>query len=473
VDDRVDHLMSARPEALDVAPAENLSARPKRATSRIAAVLRGGLLGASLGTLALNGAQTLFGSLSTVTLTNVLGPSGFGAYSFAFTWATLLTLPSLLGMTPLVVRYVAAYQEHGAWTRLRGIVRRTNQVVGATSIAVGAIAAAIGTVVLRTGLLTPFLVAMLLVPVISLITMRQAVMAGLGRVVLGRAPDTVAAPGILLALLLGAAAVTGGHYSASAAVTLQVVATVLALCIGVRLLRRALPREVRAVTPAYETREWVQGGLALLLASIAIALQGQVGTLVLGAVKGSTPTGVFAASLRVSTFASFVFAAVNYPLMPTLARLYARGASSEVERVSVRTARMVMVVSVPLLVLAAVFAPTVLGILGGGFRAGATTLRILLIGEIARQITGYGGTVLLMTNRERVYARISIASAALNVGLAVVLVPALGVRGAAIAAVIAVVVQNLTTLFATWRVTGIWTAAVPRPRRHAAGRSRF
>ena len=436
---------------------------------RLATVLRGGLLGATLGTVVVNGAQTALGALATVTLTNVLGPGGYGAYAFAFTWATLLTIPSVLGMTPLIVRHVATYSERSAWGHLRGIVRRSNQVVGVSSVVVAASAAAIAWVAIPSGsdLRTPFLIAMLLVPLVSLITIRQAAMIGLGQPVRGRLPDTVVAPGILLTLLLGAVVVTGGRYSAAAAVVLQVGAAILALWIGARMLRGAIPREARVAAPDYETAIWVRGGLALLLASIAVALQGQVGTIALGALKGSSAAGVFAASVRLAAFASFLFLATSYPIMPVLARQYVKGELADVERLATRAARGVTLVSAPLLCVVVALAPSFLGLLGAGFASGATTLRILVVGEVVRQVTGFGGTVLLMSGRERKFARVAIVGTALNVALVVALVPSLGVRGAALATAAAVVFQNLAMLFVAWRETGVWTAALPLPGRMA------
>jgi O-antigen/teichoic acid export membrane protein len=458
--------MSSAGRSGSVPPVDTALLHPAPRRGRLATTLRAGVVGATIGTLVLNGSQTVFGSLATVTLTNVLGPRGFGAYSFAFTWATLLTIPSVLGMTPLVVRYVATYRERSAWGHVRGIVRRTNQVVGLSSIVVASIAAAIGWLALSgSDLLAPFLAGMLLVPLISLITMRQAVMSGLGQVVFGRLPDTVVGPGVMLALLLGFAALTGGHYSAAAAMGMQVAAVALAFWLGTWMLRRVLPAQTRVAEPAYETRAWVRGGLALLLASVAVALSLQVGTLVVGIIKGSAATGVFAASIRVATFASFLYVATSYPLMPAMARLHAQGASADLEQLAVRAARAVTLVSLPLLALVLVGAPTVLGILGAGFGTGVTALRILLVGEIVRQITGFHGTVLLMTGHERAFAWVTVTSTLVNLTLCVALVPGLGVNGAAIGTTTAVVIQSLGLLLVTRRQTGIWTAAIPLPGR--------
>jgi Na+-driven multidrug efflux pump len=48
----------------------------------------------------------------------------------------------------------------------------------------------------------------------------------------------------------------------------------------------------------------------------------------------------------------------------------------------------------------------------------------------------------------------------------------LGVEGAALATMSAVVLQNVAMLVAAWRRTGVWTAALPLPRRLRPGAAR-
>ena len=67
----------------------------------------------------------------------------------------------------------------------------------------------------------------LLIVLTALVVIRQSAMQGLGRVVLGRVPETLVAPGLFL-LLATAVGLVREDFSASWAVTLLVLATVVA-----------------------------------------------------------------------------------------------------------------------------------------------------------------------------------------------------------------------------------------------------
>lgn len=428
------------------------------------------MMGATLGTVALNVAMTVLGFLGTIALTHTLGAAGYGAYAFTFAWATVLTVPAALGLSPLVVRTVAAYRERGAWGAMRGILRRTSQVVALSSALVATVAVGAGWLLIDrdSDLLAPFVVGMALVPLLSLVTLRQAGMQGIGRVVIGRVPETLVAPGLFLAFLLIAGATTGGRYSATAAVALQVAATTIAFVLGAWLLRRALPAPARTATPDYEHRAWLGSGLTLLGMSVVLALNAQLGTILVGAFDGSAEAGVFTAASRVSMLVGFLFLAATYPLMPTVARLHAAGRGDELQRLLSRAVRTVALASLPIAALLVVFAPRLLDVFGEGFDTGATSLRILVAGELVKLVAGFGGLALIMTVYERAFTKAVCAGATLNLLLGVALIPGSGSEGAAIAAAVSAVVMSVALVVAARRRLGIWSPAIGLPRSRGA-----
>lgn len=434
--------------------------------ARMLAAVRQGVVGATLGTVALNLTVTGLGFLATVVLTRVLGAGGYGAYAFAFAWATLLTVPAVLGLSPLLVRNIAAYREHSEWGPLRGLLQRSNQLVAVMSGLVVVVAAGLGWLLIDrdSELLAPFLIGLLLVPLLSLVTLRQAAMQGLDRVVAGRLPETVVAPGLFLLLLVGLAATTGGSYSATAAMALQLGATTIALGLGAWLLRRALPAGARTTAPSYEYRSWLRSGRALLIVSVVLALNGQLGIILVGAFAGSTEAGTFAAASRVAMFVSFLYLAATYPLMPAVGRLFAAGRTAELQRALTRTAQVVLLASLPIAALFVAFAPQVLGIFGHDFDAAAGSLRILVAGELAKVMTGFAGLALIMTAYERQFGLCAAAGTGLNLLIGLLLVPILGAEGAAIATSVGVAVTNAAFVVAVRRRMGLWSMALPLSR---------
>jgi O-antigen/teichoic acid export membrane protein len=433
-------------------------------TARLAILPRisGSLVADTLGTLVLNVTAVALNFVVVLLLTHVLGSTAYGAYASAFAWAGILSVVAVLGLTPLVVRHVAAYSASGSWALIRGLLHWTNRAIAGASVATICGAAVAGWFIYhgRPALFHSFLVALALIPLIALTSLRQAAMQGLGRVVLGRLPETVLTPAIFIGAVAGADALT--HVTAASALVFQVGAALVGFALGAWFLRRTLPARVRTAARESASDSWRRSALALVFLNVVMAANAQVGTIMLGVLSGGRDAGVFNVAFRVTIFISFVLLAASYPLSPTVARLHAAGERAQIQRTVVRAARLVLLVSIPVALVLVVFAPEVLSVFGRDFSEGATAVRILAVGDLVNVVTGYGGLVLVMSGRESDLARSMALGAVLNVGLAAVLIPPFGVDGAAVATAASLAVSNLAMTWLSWRQLGIWAAVVGR-----------
>jgi len=239
------------------------------------------VLGQGAGNAVLNGTALVLNFCMTLILSRLLGAQGFGAYAFALSLVLLVSVFATLGVTPLVVREITTYRLSESWGAVRGMVRRANELVLLTSVTVCAVAA---TVFVVTGwprgqLHAPALYALPLIPMIAVTSVRQGVMQGFGRVVLGRSPETVIMPAAALvaAGVLGIA--LGDRFSASWAVAASDAAGLLAVVVGIVFLRRVLPAQVRVEPPVYETPRWVRAAVPLVMLSLVSTASGQLPTL--------------------------------------------------------------------------------------------------------------------------------------------------------------------------------------------------
>lgn len=419
------------------------------------------------GTLALNVTTVAMNFVVAVLLSHLLGAEGYGAYAFAIAWVAVLSVPATLGLSPLVIRVVSASVARERWGLLRGVLRWSNAVVAVASVVVTSLAAAVGWAIERgkPELLEPYLLGLLLVPLLAFTTMRQSAMQGLGRVVSGRAPEALVTPFLFVALVVLARVVLGDRLTATWAVGLNVAAGLAALACGMVLLRRSLPAGVGAQRPEYETRGWLASALPLLLLSGATALQPQIGTIMTGALGDTGEAGVYNVAQRVALLAVFFHSAAAYPLMPMTSRLYAEGDVRRIEAVLARAARVVALASLPLVLGLLVLSRPVLGLFGSGFGDGATALDILLVGMFVRLLTGFPGLALVMTRHERALTLTALAGTVLTVALSLALVPRWGAEGAAFALVAGMGAADLALVVLASRLLHVYVGAVPLPRR--------
>lgn len=424
--------------------------------------LQGRVVRDAAGTLILNTGTVILNFAIVLALSRALGATGYGAYAFALAWASVLSVASMLGLNSVVVRNVAAYHATSAWGLMRGLVIWSQRSVAAASCTIAALAVLVGWLVGvgESDFSRAYAIALVLVPLISLTAMRQAAMQGLGRVVLGRTPETTISPLLFLVFLGLAAILLDERISPSWAVSLNVAATFTAFSLGGYLLVRSLPIQVRQAEPVYEGRLWARSALPLLASTGIMALSPQIGTILLGAMEDAAAAGIFNVSLRIAMFTSFLSLAGTYALAPVAARLYATGEVRRLESVLRLASRAVLIVSVLLAIGLLVFARQALEIFGSEFSGGSTALRILVLGELGRVATSYSGLALVMTGNERAATKAITTGVALTAVLTATLIPLWDVDGAAAGLAIGGIVSGVIATVLLWRRLHIFVAGI-------------
>ena len=148
-------------------------------------------------------------------------------------------------------------------------------------------------------------------------------------------------------------------------------------------------------------------------------------------------------AMRLAKSRVFYYMATASVVAPRLASLHAVANVNEMERLSRNSASAMTLLSLPIL-LAVVLAPHwILGLAGPDFEAGAGALVILTFGQFVIVATGPSGFLLSMTGRQSILRNVNVLGALLNLILNAVLIPLLGVIGAATATATSLALINL------------------------------
>ncbi len=414
--------------------------------SRLYDAVKGKTARGALGTFALKVGGTGLGFASSILLTNLLGATSFGAYALAFAWVNLLTIPAVLGLGELLVREVSVYKTKNAWGHLKGILRWAN---GAALLASLLIALTATLVVWNArGLSTSSLaliIAFSSLPLAALTLVRQAALRGLNRVVAGQVPEMLVRPVLLIVFVVGAylsGSEFNAEFNAAWAVGMSVAATGVSFLVGAWLLRRALAREVVQAIPQYQMGTWLRSALPFLLIGGVLIINARTDIIMLGFLGTQTEVGIYRIVAQGAALIAFVLAAVNAALSPVIAKLYAQGERERLEATIRRTTRIIFLCSLPLALGLIVFGGPFLRIFGPEFPAGHAALTVLSVGFLIDAAAGSVGQMLNMTGHERDSAKAIGASAVLNVALNLLLIPRLGMVGAATATATSMAVYN-------------------------------
>lgn len=425
---------------------------------------------AAVGTLSLRLMAMGVSLLTSLLFARCLGVSGYGTYTYALTWAGLLTVPATLGLDRLLVRNMAVYRARSAWGLMHGLWRWANQLMLLTASGLAVLAAAGSWAFAShfdTQALATFRIALLLVPLTVMLRLSHTILRGLHHIVAGQLPEMVIQPFLLLALGGSAFLLSRTGLSAPLAVGLNVVATSIACGVGMRQLQKILPSAVHEATPEYDSRVWLRSALPLLFAAAMSLLMTRIDVVMLGAVRGVEAVGLYSVASRGAECVAFLLGVTNMTLGPTIARLYAQGERERLQQIVTLNARVTFALSLLPAIGLIAYGPWFLGLFGPDFSQAHVALTLLSVGQLVNVAMGSVGQLLMMTGHEDEVAKGMGISAALNVGLNVLLIPHWGLAGAAAATATSTIVWNVLLAIWVYKKLGIHATALGRIGRQA------
>lgn len=171
------------------------------------------------------------------------------------------------------------------------------------------------------------------------------------------------------------------------------------------------------------------------------------GVVMVALLNGLAGAAVFTAATRIMVVGQFGTQAVLYAAQPRFAELLAARDHAAVRSLYQAGTAWLVCLNWPLYLTALVFAPEVMRLFGDGYAAGVLALVIVCAGQLTAQVLGMGDLVLTMTGRTGLNLLNNVMSLLANVAVCVLLVPAYGAAGAAVALVVSALVRKLLPLW--------------------------
>ncbi len=391
-------------------------------------------------------------------LARLLGVTQYGVYLYVLTWINLLALMSKLGLDTSLLRFVSAYNARHEWGLLRGILGRSTRYVALASLLIGGITAII--ILFLYDRIGPeqamtFWIALLLLPVLALTGLRQAVLQALRHVVQAELPDSIIRP-LLLTIMAGVLySYTRQSLSASHTMIFNLLSAVAAFSVGTWLLLKALPEQVRHISSAYAGGEWLRVSLPLLLISGMYIVLNQTDIIMIGFILGAEKVGIYAVASRIAGLIIFGLTAASAIAAPIISDLYSTGKHRELQRMITLSAQGIFIFTLPAAVLLVLSGRQILSWFGEGFMHGYGPLLILMSGQLVNALAGLVGFLMTMTGHQKEAMWIVGFSSLLNIIFNGILIPTLGITGAAIATAITTALWNIAMFFYVQRHLGI------------------
>jgi len=167
---------------------------------------------------------------------------------------------------------------------------------------------------------------------------------------------------------------------------------------------------------------------------------------------GITAVGIYSAAYRIGAYASFTLVALSTVLYPTIIKSYEEGNLSETRKYLKYSLKYFMMIAIPSAFGLSILAKPVLSILTTPeFAIGTTVVPFVAFGVILFGLCQICLYIFNIANKTHLTVRLLGTSAALNIILNIILIPRMGIVGAAIATLIAYGVLSILTLLVSRR----------------------
>jgi len=193
------------------------------------------------------------------------------------------------------------------------------------------------------------------------------------------------------------------------------------------------------ILPSYEVESEPMYREVLAFSLPLIAVQGlgflntNVDIYMVGYFLPSDELGIYNIGLQMSNIVSSILMTAGFLLPPMMTRLHDQGKTTETRRVYQLITKWMVVIVLPAVVVL-FFAPRlVIGtVFGDSYTPVATALRILLLGKVVGILMGLNTQALIALGKNKVVSYVIFVQTVVNVTLNVLLIPVIGIEGAAI-----------------------------------------
>jgi O-antigen/teichoic acid export membrane protein len=400
----------------------------------------------------------------TVLISRVLGPSDLGRYAYAVALLTLMTIPLSYGWAPLLLRTAAGAVHNARWGLVRGLARRGVHY----AILISAAVLLIGLVKLWWFPVwaTSYFAAVLLAAILMLdqfSALRMAMLRAFDWPVIGQLPEQVVRPLLTIVFFSTAFLMFGAQTSLDDAFAALFAASVGSAGLGYVALRRAAPPEVRTTTPVFEDRSWVASASMMAMNSGFMVLNAFIDIIILGFFVDVAEVGVYRVALQFAMIGNLAYVALNMLANQRFALLAASNDPKAGASVARFLARLALLAALPVPVIL-LFAgePLIRTIFGAAFVPALTPALILCLLHVVNAATGMSYAYLTTHKYEHKIVRWPLICCALNVLLCLLLIPPLGVVGAALSTTIATAFWAVALTITCRKLTGVDTSLLGR-----------
>jgi O-antigen/teichoic acid export membrane protein len=409
--------------------------------------------------------------LSQILLARWMGEFEFGVYVYVWTWVLLIGALVDFGLASAAQRFIPEYTGLRAFALLRGFLSGSRWL----TLAIATVIAGLGALGIRLFepwishyQVIPLYLACMSLPFFALTRTQEGIARAYGWVNLALLPPYVVRS-LTLIVLMAAAYAAGFGTTAATAMTAAVIATWVTALVQLVMLDRRLGTTVAPGPKAYEPATWFTTSIPIFMVEGFYFLLTYTDVLMLRQFRSPEEVAIYYAAAKTLALVAFVHYSVAAATAHKFTEYHVRGDRAQLAAFLSESIRWTFWPSLAATALILALGRPFLWLFGPRFVDGYALMFVLAVGPLARSAIGPIERLLNMVGEQRACAFVYAGAFAFNIVACVVLIPRLGIYGAAIATSAAVVVESVLLFWVTKRRLGLHVFIWGRNRRIANG----
>ncbi|CCM77480.1 oligosaccharide flippase family protein [Rhizobium mesoamericanum] len=403
--------------------------------------------------------------LSQIVLARLMGEYEYGIFVFVWVLIVLFGDLSCFGFHTAIVRFLPQYKATGAIEKIRGLTgtaRIFGLLSGTAALSIGMIALHAFCARIESYYVIPIFLGLIAMPMIALGDILEGTSRANHWPVMALSPAYIIRPVLIILFMLTAIAIGAPHtavtamQAALAATYVTAVGQYVATLLRLRRHYQEGPREV-------DFLGWLGVAFPIFLIEGVSFLLTNSDVVVVGVFLGPQDVAIYFAAAKTMALVHFINFSVKAAAGPRFSSLIAESTRQQLASAAIDAAKWTFwpALVIGLTVVAA--GHLLLSLFGGAFTAGYIVMAILLAGILAKALVGPAETLLMMAGKQNVCVLLYAVALGANISLNLLLIPRLGIEGAAIATASAMGVEAVLLHFAVRRALGIALFAFATP----------
>ncbi|MET0580805.1 MAG: lipopolysaccharide biosynthesis protein [Pseudoxanthomonas sp.] len=395
-----------------------------------------------------------------------MGSFEFGIYVYVFSWVLVVGEFADLGLASAAQRFIPQYSNAKSVALLRGFICHGRWLtVGAASlIAVGgAFAVKLAEPVLANYVVLPLMIACVALPFYALMQLQDGIARSYNWVQLALLPMYVIRHIVLLAMV--AAAYIFNFPTDAVTVVAALTISLAVTAVGQTfVLNRRVRHEIGSGSRATEINTWFAVSLPMLMVGGFYLLLTHTDILVLQQFRSPDDVATYYAASKTIALVSFVYFAVSAAVAHRFTEYHVTGDRQRLAEFLADSIRWTFWPSAAATAAILLLGKPLLALFGPVFVEGFQAMIILAAGLLARAAIGPVERLLTMLGEQRICAAVYAFAFATNLVLCILLIPRLGIEGAAISTTTALVGESVLLFYVTRKRLKLHAFIWGRPR---------